>query len=195
MAKISAVLKNDTKVVTGLVRLSYAHIFEPKGINGGDPKYSVSLIIPKSDKQMIKVIEQAIESAKELGKAKWGGKIPANIKLPLRDGDEERPDDDAYANSYFVNTSSNTAPKVVGTEKDKKTGKAIELGSDDVYSGCYCRVSVNFYPFNVNGNKGVACGLNSIQKIEDGEPLGGSGGSAEDDFDFEEVDADDYFLA
>lgn len=195
MAKIQAVLKGDTKVVTGVVRLSYAHIFEPKSINGSDPKYSVSLIIPKSDKQMVKVIEQAIDNAKDLGKAKWGGKTPANLKLPLRDGDEDRPDDEAYENSFFVNASSNSTPQVVGTEKDKKTGKAVSLGSDDVYSGCYARVSVNFYPFNVNGNKGIACGLNSIQKIEDGEPLAGGGGSAEEDFEFDEVDADDDFLS
>lgn len=195
MAKISAVLKGDTKVVTGLVRLSYAHVFEPKSIKGSDPKYSVSLIIPKSDKQMVKVIEEAINNAKDLGKSKWGGKIPANLKLPLRDGDEDHPEDEAYADSYFVNASTNTAPKVVGTEKDKKTGKAVELGSDDVYSGCYARVSVNFYPFNVNGNKGIACGLNSIQKIDDGEPLAGASGAPEEDYDFDEVDADDDFLS
>jgi hypothetical protein len=194
MAKIQAVLKNETKVVTGLVRLSYANIFGPKSVEGGEPKYSVSLIIPKKDKQMVEVIEEAINNAKEIGKSKWGGKVPANLKMPLRDGDDDRPDDEAYEDSYFVNASSKSAPKVVGTEKDKKTGKAIELGSDDVYSGCYCRVSVNFYPFNVGVNRGIACGLNAIQKIEDGEPLSG-GGSVEDDFEFEEVDADDDFLS
>lgn len=193
--KKPAVLKGDTKVVTGVVRLSYAHIFEPKSIKGGDPKYSVSLIIPKDDNQMIKVLEQAIANAKELGKAKWGGKIPNNVKLPLRDGDDDRPEDAAYENSYFINANSDRAPQVVGTEKDKATGKAIPLGSDDVYSGCYARVSINFYPFNADGTKGVACGLNSIQKIDDGEPLAGSGGSAEEDFDFDEVDADDDFLS
>lgn len=193
--KIQAVLKNDTKVVTGLVRLSYAHIFEPKSINGSDPKYSVSLIIPKTDKQMLKTLEQAINNAKELGKAKWGGKIPAILKLPMRDGDEDRPEDEAYADSYFINANNDKAPKVVGTEKDKTTGKAIELGSDEVYSGCYCRASIKFYPFNANGNRGVACSLLSIQKIEDGEPLAGVTSSPEDDFDFEEIDADDDFLS
>ncbi len=193
--KIQAVLKNDTKVVTGLVRLSYAHIFEPKSINGSDPKYSVSLIIPKSDKQMVKVIEEAISNAKELGKSKWGGKIPNGLKMPLRDGDEDRPDDEAYAESYFVNANNDKAPKVVGTEKDKRTGKAIELGSDDVYSGCYARASINFYPFNVNGNKGIACSLISIQKIDDGEPLAGVASAPEEDFEFDEVDTDDDFLS
>ncbi len=193
--KIQAVLKNDTKVVTGVVRLSYAHLFEPKSINGSDPKYSVSLIIPKSDKQMVKVLEQAIDNAKELGKSKWGGKIPSNLKLPLRDGDEDRPEDEAYENSYFINANSERAPQVVGTKKDKATGKAIPLGPDEVYSGCYARASINFYPFNVNGNKGIACSLISIQKIDDGEPLAGVASAPEEDFDFEEIDADDDFLS
>ena len=193
--KIQAVLKNDTKVVTGVVRLSYAHLFEPKSINGSDPKYSVSLIIPKDDKQMVKVLEQAIDNAKELGKSKWGGKIPSNLKLPLRDGDEDRPEDEAYENSYFINANSERAPQVVGTEKDKATGKAIPLGPDEVYSGCYARASINFYPFNVNGNKGVACSLISIQKIDDGEPLAGVASAPEEDFEFDEVDSEDDFLS
>ncbi len=191
---MKAILKNETKVVTGKVRLSYANLFEPKSINGSEPKYSVSLIIPKSDKQQIAIIEQAIENAKERDKGKWNGKIPANLKLPLRDGDEERPDDEAYANSYFLNANSTKAPAVVGLEKDKATGKAIPLGPDEVYSGCYARVSVNFYGFNAAGNKGIACGLGNIQKLDDGERLGG-GSSAEEDFEFDEVDSDDDFLS
>lgn len=191
---MKAILKNETKVITGKVRLSYATIFEPKSINGSDPKYSVSLIIPKSDKQQIAVIQEAIENAKERDKSKWNGKVPANLKMPLRDGDEERPEDENYANSYFLNANSSKAPAVVGLEKDKSTGKAIPLGEDEVYSGCYARVSVNFYGFNAAGNKGIACGLSNIQKIDDGERLGG-GSSAEEDFEFEEVDAEDDFLS
>jgi hypothetical protein len=191
---IKAVLKNDTKVITGKVRLSYANIFEPKSINGSDPKYSVSLIIPKDDTQQIEVIKQAIENAKERDKGKWNGKIPANLKLPLRDGDLERPEDEAYANSYFINANSTRPPAVVGTEIDRATGKAIRLGEDEVYSGCYARVSINFYGFNAAGNRGIACGLGNIQKIADGERLGG-GSTAEEDFEFEEVDVNDDFLA
>ncbi len=194
---MKAILKNETKVVTGKVRLSYANIFEPKSINGSDPKYSVSLIIPKSDKQQIKVIEEAIENAKERDKNKLvnkSGKIPANLKTPLRDGDEDRPEDENYADCYFLNANSTKAPAVVGLEIDKSSGKAIPLGSDDVYSGCYARVSVNFYGFNTNGNTGIACGLGNIQKVDDGERLGG-GSNAEDDFEFEEVDAEDDFLS
>jgi len=196
MKEIKAILKGTTKVITGKVRLSYANIFEPKSINGSEPKYSVSLIIPKDDKQQIEVIKQAIKNAIEEGKSKLAdknGNIPKNIKLPLRDGDEDRPEDEAYANSYFLNANSVRPPQVVGTEIDKTTGKAIQLDEDDVYSGCYARVSLNFYAFNTNGNKGIACGLGNIQKVEDGERLGG-GASAEEDFDFEEVDAEDDFL-
>ena len=191
---VKAVLKNDTKVVTGKVRLSYANIFEPRSINGSEPKYSVSLIIPKDDTQQLEVIRQAIENAKESDKHKWGGKIPANLKLPLRDGDLERPDDEAYENSYFINANSTRPPVVVGTKIDRATGKAIRLGEDEVYSGCYARVSIDFYGFNAAGNKGIACGLGNIQKIADGERLGG-GSTAEEDFEFEVVDVDDDFLA
>lgn len=191
---MKAILKNETKVITGMVRLSYANIFEPKSINGSDPKYSVSLIIPKDDTQQIKIVEQAITNAIEAGKSKLvdkNGKVPATIKRPLRNGDEDRPDDENYAGSFFLNANSTTAPTVVGLEKDVTSGKAIHLGSDEVYSGCYARVSINFYAYNTNGNKGIACGLGNIQKVMDGERLGG-GSSAEDDFEFE--DSDDDFL-
>lgn len=193
MKDIKAILKNDTKVITGKVRLSYCNLFEPRSINGGDPKYSVSIIIPKDDTQQIEVIKQAIKNAMDRDKHKWGGKVPANLKLPLRDGDDERPDDDAYANSYFINANSSQPPTVVGTEIDKATGKAIRLTEEEVYSGCYARVSINFYGFNVSGNKGIACGLGNVQKIEDGERLGG-GSSAEEDFEFYEVSQDDFLF-
>lgn len=191
---MKAIIKNETKVITGKVRLSYANIFEPKSINGSEPKYSVSLIISKDDKQMVETIKEAVENAKERDKGKWNGKIPANLKTPLRDGDIERPDDEVYQNSYFVNANSTKAPAVVSTEKDSLTGKAIRLGEDEVYSGCYGRVSINFYGFNVSGNKGIACGLGNVQKVAEGERLGG-GSSAEDDFEFEEVDVEDDFLS
>ena len=191
---MKAILKNETKVITGKVRLSYANIFEPKSINGSDPKYSVSLIISKDDKQQVETIKKAINNAIEAGKTKLAnkaGKITANLKTPLRDGDEDRPDDEVYENSYFINANSTAAPMVVGLEKDSVSGKAIRLDETEVYSGCYARVSINFYAFNTNGNIGIACGLGNIQKIDDGERLGG-GSSAEEDFEFEE--AEDDFL-
>ena len=80
---------SNTKVITGKCRLSYVNIFQPKSINGSDPKYSVSVLINKKDKETLEKIEKAIKAAEELGKAsKWGGKIPKNLKRPLRDGDE-----------------------------------------------------------------------------------------------------------
>ena len=179
--------KNPTKVVTGVVRLSYANVWEPKSINGSAEKYSVSLIIPKSDTKTIAAINAAVNAAIEEGKGKFGGKVPnrAALKLPLRDGDIDRPDDEAYADSYFVNANSNTAPQIV----DRQVQPILDRS--EVYSGVYARVSVNFYAFNSNGNKGIACGLGNIQKIKDGEPLGGRT-NAEDDF---ATDVDDDFLS
>ena len=171
--------QNKTKVVTGVVRLSYANVWEPKAVNEGQtPKYSVSLIIPKEDKDTVAKINAAIDAAIEEGIGKFGGKKPnkAALKLPLRDGDVERDEDEAYANSYFINANSPTAPQIV----DTKVQPILERG--EVYSGVYARVSINFYAFNSNGNKGIACGLGNIQKVRDGEPLGGKS-KAEDDFD------------
>ena len=178
---MSNIQKNSTKVVTGIVRLSYANVWEPVSVNGGNPKYSVSLIIPKDDTKTVKAINDAIDTAIHAGIGKFGGKIPskAALKLPLRDGDEER-DDEAYKNSYFVNANSPTAPQIVD-----RTVQPI-LNRSEVYSGCYARVSINFYAFNSNGNKGIACGLGNIQKVKDGEPLGGKSSAADDfteDFD------------
>lgn len=176
-----------TKVITGIVRLSYANVWEPKSVNGGKEKYSVSIIIPKEDTKALDEIKKAIDAAIEEGKGKFGGKIPnkASLKTPLRDGDIDRPDDEAYKNSYFINANSITPPQVV----DKNVKPILE--HSEIYSGVYARVSINFYAFNSNGNKGIACGLSNIQKIRDGEPLGGRV-SAEDEF---TTEADEDFLA
>lgn len=169
-----------TKVLTGKCRASFLHVFTPKAVEeGGEKKYSVSLIIPKSDKKTIRAIEEAIEEAYEDGKAKFGGKLPRSWKNPLRDGDEERPDDPAYEDSYFVNANSSKKPGLVDRDREEI------IDEEELYSGCYIRASLNFYAFNVSGNKGVAAGLNNIQKLADGERLSG-GSSAEEDF------ADDY---
>lgn len=168
---------NPTRVVTGEVRLSYAHLFEPQSIQGSKPKYSVSLIIPKSDKETIGKIERAIDAAIDAGIGKFGGKRPnkAALKLPLRDGDTER-DDEAYAGCFFVNANSTLPPEVVDQDLNPVLSPA------EVYSGCYARVSLSFYAFNTNGNRGIACGLGNVQKLRDGEPLGGGRMSAADDF-------------
>ena len=183
---MSTAKKATTKVVTGIVRLSYANVWEPASINGSKPKYSVSLIIPKGDTKTIADINAAIDAAIQEGAAKFGGKIPnkAALKLPLRDGDIER-DDEAYQGSYFVNANSTTAPEVV----DRSLQRILDR--NEVYSGCYARVSITFDAFNSTGNRGIACGLGNIQKVRDGEPLGGKT-SAADDF---ATDLDDDFLS
>lgn len=189
-AKKVARMLNPTKVITGpRTRWSYANVRDPKSINGGDPKYSVSLIIPKSDTKTIAKIEAAIQAAYEEGESKLRGNsktVPALsvLKTPLRDGDRERPDDEAYRNSYFINANSATKPGIVDADRNPI------LDRSEVYSGVYGRASVNFYAFNSNGNKGIACGLNNLQKISDGEPLGGKS-RAEDDF---ATDDEDDFL-
>lgn len=184
-----AKFNNPTKVITGVnTRWSYVNAWEPKSINGGAPKYSVSLIIPKSDTKTLEKIRAAIQAAYEEGQSKLKGNgrsVPAlsALKTPLRDGDAERPDDEAYANSYFVNANSGTVPGIVDADRNPI------LERSEVYSGVYGRASINFYAFNSNGNKGIACGLNNLQKIRDGEPLGGKS-RAEDDF--AEEDEDDF---
>ena len=184
-------VNNPMKVITGPdTRWSYANVWEPKSINGGTPKFSVSLIIPKSDTKTLAKIKAAIEAAYQEGQAKLKGNgksVPplAALKTPLRDGDTERPDDEAYANAYFINANATTAPGIVDVDRNPI------LTRSEVYSGVYGRASINFYAFNSNGNKGIACGLNNLQKIRDGEPLGGKS-SAASDF---STDADEDFLS
>ena len=176
MATTSKNNSNATKVVLQC-RISYANIFEAKSINGGDAKYSVSCLIPKTDKKTLLAIHKAVEAAKEDGKTrKWGGKIPPNLKMPLRDGDIDRPDDENYQECMFLNATSKEAPQVVDRRVQPITDPMM------VYSGCYCNVSVNFYPFNDNGNRGVAASLGNVQFVRDGERLSGRA-SAESDFD------------
>lgn len=169
---------NSTKVVTSKVRFCYVNVFEPTAMNEGDtPKYNICVLIPKSDTATIDKIKKAIEAAKEAGKAKLAdknGRIPANLKLPLRDGDEERPDDPAFEDHYFINANSMRKPSIV----DRSLNPI--MSRDEFYSGCYGRASINFYAFNVS-SKGIAAGLNNLQKLEDGEMLAG-GSTAEEDF-------------
>ena len=180
-------VNNPTKVITGPdTRWSYVNAWEAKSINGGAPKFSVSLIIPKSDTKTVAKIKAAIEAAYQEGQAKLKGNgktVPplAAIKTPLRDGDVERPDDPAYANAYFINANSSTAPGIVDADRNPV------LTRSQVYSGVYGRASINLYAFNSNGNKGIACGLNNLQRIRAGEPLGGKA-SAESDFATEDED-------
>ncbi len=171
-----------TKVITGVnTRFSYANVWDPKApLNGGKPKYSVSLIIPKTDTKTIEAVNEAIKAAYEEGESKLKGTakvVPAldAIKTPLRDGDKERPGDPAYAGSYFINANSDTAPGIVDANCNQI------LDRSECYSGVYGRASINFYAYNSNGNRGIAAGLNNLQVLRKGESLGGKS-SAEDDF-------------
>jgi hypothetical protein len=184
MANIIA-KRTGTKVTTGKVRLSYAHLFQPHAIEGNEPKYSVSLLIPKTDTETLKAIKEAVEQVKKDGATKWGGKVPATLKTPLRDGDAERPDDEAYKGCYFLNASSKNKPGVV----DQNVQPILD--ATEVYSGCYGRVTLNFYAYSASGNKGIAAGLGNVQKLADGEPLGGFT-RAEDDFESVESAEDDF---
>ena len=176
---------NPNKVIIPC-RFSYLHCWEPDSVNGGDPRYSVSAIIPKSDTRTVEKIRAAIENAKKESLSKWGGKIPPNLKLPLRDGDIDRPDDEAYANSYFINASSREQPGVVDRKRMPITDPLA------LYSGCYVRASINLYPFNANGNRGIAAGLGNLQFWCDGEPLNGRV-KAEDEFDaLDDSDEEDF---
>ena len=185
-----SIYKNPCKVITGKVIMSYLTVNEPKTpLGGGDPKYSVSLIIPKSDTATVEKIRAAIRAAYDEGQGKLKGNsrnVPAleDLKTPLRDGDKERRDDEVYQNSWFINANSSTKPGVVDADLNPI------LDTSELYSGIIGRASITFYAFNSNGNKGIACGLNNLQKLADGKPLG-SHSRPEDDF----ADDEDDFLA
>ena len=179
-----------TKVITGVVRLSFPHLFEKYAVEGkGEPKYSCMLLIPKTDKTTIRKIKAAQVEALKLGASKFkGGKPPKNWKDTLRDGDEEKDTEEypEYEGHYFMNVSGNRRPGVVDINRNP-------VEPEEIYSGCYVRASINAYAFNTQGNAGVSFGLNNVQKVRDGEPLGGGGSKAEDDFDddFEDDPAED----
>lgn len=183
-----AKFKNPMKVVTGPDTLwSYVNVWEPKSINGSTPKYSVQLRIPKTDTATLDKIKAAIQAAYEDGAAKLKGNsksVPplSTLKTPLRDGDECFPDDETYAGYMFLNANNTQAPGIVDADRQEIIQRR------EIYSGVRGRASISFYSFNTNGNKGIACSLNNLQKIKDGTPLGGHS-RAEDDFaDDEEED-------
>lgn len=174
-----------TKVVTGKVRFSFVNLFEPKAFGEGqDPKYSVMLLIPKTDVATIKKIREAIDAAAQKGlSTKFGGKMPAVLKTTLKDADTDTNQDgevfkdiwDYTAGHYIINVSSRTKPQVVDADLQPI------LDPTEVYSGCYGRASINFFAYNSTGNKGISAGLGNVQKLEDGEPLG-TISTAEQDF-------------
>lgn len=178
--------EKKTKVIIPC-RISYAHIWEGEPDDNGKIKYSAAILIPKDDTKTIAKVESAVKAAIEEGKSKLAnakGVVPKNIKLPLRDADDEGVDDPAYEDMMFFNASSTRKPQIV----DRHVQPILD--PEEVYSGCYCNVSVNFFAFAKEGNKGIAAGLNNIQKVRDGERLAG-GSTAEEDFEVLDDDSDD----
>lgn len=172
----------STKVVLKDVRIAYEHIFQPFGNEGAAKKYSVCVIMPKDHPQLKEVEKAILSAAKEKFADKIkGDRIPASLKTPLRDG-EERDDQPEFIDMMFFNASSTRRPQVF----DRDKSQLIEEDGKP-YSGCYCNLSLNFYPFDASGNKGVAVGLNGVQFLREGEALAGNANTA-NDFDVEEED-------
>ena len=171
-----------TKVLTGEVRLSYCNLTTPRASQqGGEPKYSVTMLIPKSDTATKADIDASILAAvNEAVSKRWGGVRPPMIKDILHDGDGVRPSGLPYGpeckGHWVLTASTKNPPQVVGIDNIR-----TELAPTDIYSGMYARVTVNFYGYSNAGNKGIACGLGNVLKTRDGEPLSG-GASAEADF-------------
>lgn len=181
---ITPIIKNDGRtVVFGPCRLSYTHLFNkytPYG-DSSNGKFMTSVIISKEEKETVKALQQAIETAKKAAiTAKWGGKEPKKLDLPLRDGDDK--EDEVYEGNYYVNAKSANRPGIV----DKHRNPIVD--EDEIYSGVWAIVSVTFFGYEVSGNRGVACGLNNVMKFKDGERLGGRSSA---DSDFADLDMED----
>lgn len=189
---MSTIEKDVTRVTTGKVRLSFFKGWKPEATDDSRPEdkyYSTAIIISKDDKDTIAKINAAVEHLEKEYKAKNKGKLPAKWKRPLRDGDEEKPDDSNYENSFFLNCKSKNKPAIVGRERDENGKLKPITDESEVYSGCYARLGINFYQFDTKGNLGIGVGLNSVQKLADGPKLaGGSNPEA----DFEEEFEDDF---
>ena len=179
----------STKIVTGKVRFSFCHIFEPQEPQGGgDPKYSVTLLVPKSDKVTLEKMKAAMAEAREnFCKRNGANALPLKPNHTLKDGDGTRDNGDPFGpecqGCYVITVSSKQKPVIVDNFRNPITDPG------EVYSGCYGRAAINFFGYNTNGKKGVSAGLLSIQKLSDGEPFGTVGSA--DDFDDGYTDGDD----
>lgn len=170
--------------LTGLVRFSFVNVFKPRAAeDGGKEKYSVCIMVPKKDKVTLQKLKEAIDEAKEWGKKeKWDGKLPKNLKEPVRDGDEEREDSPEFEDMYFFNASTLMKPGVIDEDKDEI------MRAEEFYSGVWGRALIHFYPFDMKGNRGIGVGLNAVQKLKDDENLGGGNTWSADDFDDDDDD-------
>ena len=176
----------DTRVRTGKVRLSFVHLLEPYAMDEDDPKkYSCTILIPKSDKATLRLLKAAREAAIEVGKQRFGAAWAKNVHNTMKDGDET--DLDKYPENedhYVMSVSATRKPGVVDAQMDPITDEG------DIYSGCYAQVSIDAFPYNAKGNKGVSFGLRNVMKVADGAAFGGVS-RAEDDFEVVEDDDED----
>jgi hypothetical protein len=167
-------------IVTGKVRLSYVNVFKPKQDGVGAGKFSITLLIPKSDMATKALIDNAIAECRAASAPTFGGKIPPQLQMPIHDGDGLRQSGEPFGEEcrghWVMSASSLNQPGVVDA--------AVQpiLNPSELYSGCYGRVSIRFYAYNKNGNRGIACGLGNVQKLADGEPLAAGMTTAESDF-------------
>lgn len=179
-------MSNPTRIVTGEVRLSYVNLLKPRESQyGGEPKYSVTILLPKSDVQTKARIDAAIEAAKQIGRdKKWNGVIPPMVAIPVYDGDGVKPSDGMpfgeECKGHWVFSASSKADQPV---------RIVDINNDpvidptEVYSGMYGRVAINFAPYANSGKKGIGCYLSTnVQKTRDGEPLGAAAPDAASDF-------------
>lgn len=167
------------KIVTGEVRISYAHVFDPYAFNADDePKYSCRILIPKSDKATLLALQNAIKAVKldETSIKKWGGSVPKSLDLPYYDGDAIADEQPEAAGCYFINLKNSRQPGVIGCD-----GRPI-TNPTDFYSGCYGRASFRLFAYNQKGKKGISASLSNLLKTRDGDPLGAMMTTAEDDF-------------
>lgn len=175
-------MSNRDRVTSRIVipcRFAYLNCWRPVTQYNGVQKYTVAAIIDKNDKETITQVEDAIEYVKNQSIQLWGGRIPMNLKLPLHDGDEEKPDNSTFKNCYYINAKSKEPPQIVDNKVQTITDQT------EVYSGCYGKISMTFYSYNLGGAKGIAAWLGNIQKLKDGEPFTCKI-SARDDFTVEE---------
>lgn len=175
----------NTKVVTGKVRFSFVNVFEARAFGeNNDPKYSVMLLIPKTDVGTIDRCKKAIDVAAQRGlTTKFGGKLPPILKTTFKDADKDTDQDgeifknkwEYTAGHYIINVSTKVQPQIVDANRNPI------INPVELYSGCFGRASINFFAYNNQGNKGISAGLGNLQKLEDGEPLGNFA-TAEQDF-------------
>ena len=190
---------NPMKKTTGKFRVSFPNLFEPSAMEGGTPKYGVTMLFPKGAD--LSGLEAAYDAAVADGTERlWKNKTPKQLRNPFRDGDEEDGycDRDGYPGHIFIRASSKSPVGIVHKEKDPETGKPRVIDDPaEVYAGCFARATVVAYAYDTAGNKGIAFGLQNVQKLADGDSFSGRK-SAEDDFaddlDDEEDDMDDDFL-